>query len=301
VSLYFTKSLRLFAHIMYITDISFFTITGSYLCDAAFIEKQAVVDREYPEPCCSSGVAIRGQFCGSQYEQSGSFPCCANGEYVCAPNSGAEVRIGAFPNPNTVYPYKTDTFRSQSQVKNARALETQDAQPAPVEAVRPHGKPDPPPDGRLRVNITSALLDGTWVARAEDDLNGDSGDDDDVCVLSVCMDDVSGTINATPNSTNATVTKRESRKRCRVELVSGKRVTPTSNAIALAFENIDTGEVRVRTGYVRLLTTNASGEKTDATENENAVSIAIAWEPDSSDTDGLEAEEGAYAPVWVKM
>lgn len=304
---------------------------GSYMCTAAVIEQQAVVDRQYPEPCCSSGVAIRGQFCGSRFDETGSnsFPCCANGEYVCAPDSTSEVKNARV---TEMMPQDGSQFSATSTSKDAPLNE----------AIRPQGLEEevsgqgsenseeslpPSASPRLRVNLTSMLMDGTWIAR-DADWDGE-GDESEACVLDVKMDETTGQINAVPTTLEFANGTKETEEegldpddvdtgdnledsllkndtadvRCLVSFVTGKRVGPKSTAIALAFENLETGEVTVRTGYVRLVTNIVSAKNENEKDvNENGVSLAVTWEDSSEDSsEDFENEHGAYAGVWVKV
>ena len=72
---------------------------GPYLCDQAALLSQNTLDRSYPEPCCSNGYAVRGDFCSGRFDEQGQFPCCLDGaEYTCELNArgqGGEETTGS--------------------------------------------------------------------------------------------------------------------------------------------------------------------------------------------------------------
>ena len=60
---------------------------GPYVCTQAAVLAQSYEQRTYPEPCCDTGYAIRGETCGDRFDAASGaeFPCCvAGGAWTCA-------------------------------------------------------------------------------------------------------------------------------------------------------------------------------------------------------------------------
>lgn len=292
---------------------------GGYLCDAAALAAQSTFDRRYPEPCCSSGYAVRGDFCSSRFDQTGDakFPCCLEGEYVCAPNSSAETkanRAAGDGEGNRHYPNQKPTPKpspdpGDGDVREATRPTTRAAGPSTNPGDDDAGAPSrdsnpgaiPPVSGGLR--LTSAMMNGAWVARDEDDVTVDPPRSDE-CALELRVDDDASEIRAAPtNPRNAShdddshsTPESESTRdddavaRCGVTLVTGKILAPGSAGLATAFVATD-GDAVPRRGVVRIVPASGGG----------GAALAIAWErEDEEDGDGTE-RGGAYAPVWVKV
>lgn len=309
---------------------------GVYLCSQESLLAQNTLDRSYPEPCCSNGYAVRGDFCSGRETGEAQYPCCLDGaEYTCALNAqgqGQRAEQGAA----AAAAVQTPVAGTQPRLVEAArpTATTAGGQLGPREVTQEGGGGSPlgaPPLGtsssgggaraRMTLNLTSALVDGTWIARNRRAGNDTDGEDvASACELYLELDDATGEITAAPTiyqpadqseEANAEENRSEVRRRCGIAVATGKQAGDDA-FVAFAFVPPEGGgdsnnKSIVRRGRVQLLTratttTDADDATTDGGGDAAATraTLAILWQPASPDDGEEEGEGGAFSEAWVK-
>jgi hypothetical protein len=155
---------------------------------------------------------LRGLFCNRFEGDTVSYPCCQGGAaWTCAQNAPAAVQQPveqqAYTEP---VPQLREGARPETVASTAAAADLPDAprlaprgeprtvEPAAAAATAPAAAPAVNASGSggspVRYNLTSALIDGMWVARNNDNATGASAEEE--CMLLLELDDSTGDITA---------------------------------------------------------------------------------------------------------
>ena len=150
---------------------------------------------------------LRGLFCNRFEGDTVSYPCCQGGAaWTCAQNAPASVQqpvaqqANAEPVPQLREAARPETAASTAAAANlpeAPRLAPRDEPRTidPAAAAAASGSAGSP----IRYNLTSALIDGMWVARNNDNATGANATGasaEEECMLLLELDDSTGDITA---------------------------------------------------------------------------------------------------------
>lgn len=302
-----------------------------------------------------------GQFSGEGVAESVQYPCCSDGAaYTCALNTREQSTTAAVEvsTPDVTATAFEDQMATASSASTAtisgdysdldrtageagpliaapRPTDTS-ADTAGVEGPRNIAREENADGDTFAIKLTSALVDGTWVARSSSgasDVGKNNGDEEEKygedagtsslapCELYLQLDDDTGDITAVPKIATTKqsadqpseykMDQAEARRRCGILVASGKQ-TDNSSTFVFAFVPSDNAgkasdekAVIVRRGRTQLLTgttstTGAHGSTESASEGSMRTALAILWHPSLPDDGEVDGEGGAYSEAWVK-